>query len=1081
MDCQSPTSAWKQLLFCTPLLITLPPLAHADTTQPFAASPVTATAPASAQPTPIVRAFRNDAALNHVAFANPSSGWAVGDRGVIWHTDDGGASWHQQPSPISCSLNAAFFLDGRRGWAVGGHCQPYSDATRGVVLRTDDGGATWLELPQSLLPLLTGVKFFDREHGIAYGESASYYPSGVFDTRDGGATWQPLPAEQSGNWLAGDFLEPDAGAVAGPAGQIATLVRRKVVASPLAASSLRSFRAMQLVAPVGGWAVGDGGLLLTTNDLGHSWQTPLGNLPQAVADQFNFHALAVEGPNVWVAGSPGTRIFHSSDEGKSWQAVATGQTAPLRAMRFIDTQHGWAAGDFGNILATHDGGRSWQTQHTGAQRAALLAIFANPTDVPLELLADSGAADGYITAVDILCTSAEETGATGSYGANVRGHEALLLSGAATANTAWRFPLPPADLALAPNDLLAALNRENDGRALQQLESHLVRELRMWRPDIVVTHHVAQETTAAPVAALIEQLVSRCVIAAADSTQHPALASVVGLAPWQVKKVYGLAPPGMRGDESLETARFSPWLGATRADFTSPARSLLFTAHTPPPSIYELKLLKAADRSNSSEPASQSGSAHLSNARGIFSGIFLAPGSEARRRQPDLPVQDLDALRRLATRRRNLQQLLDHSEGNTAWAAQIDQLLDGLSDDDAGQLLVQLAESYRKTGRLDLAADTYFLFARRTPDHPLVDPALTWLVQFYSSSEIAHHVATHASTNLRRPAPAGEPALAGGEGDAPPQKNHRVRQATALTPIASGAPPDITLSPDDRLRRAIQLANYLKTARPALYAEPAVRFAEVTAQRKLGYANPAKRFFLALRQLPESDPWRQSAAAEEWLEKPGTDPPPKKLASCRPADRPPHLDGYLDEPFWNTADRLSLRDSNSPPPSAEGPAEGRETAEIRLAHDNQFLYIAIHCPKAANLNYQTDDTARPRDADLTQHDRVSLRFDVDRDYTTAFELTVDHRGWTHDALWGDATWNPTWYVAAASDETSWTIEAALPLAELVDQPPAARDVWAVAARRTIPRTGYQSWGAATTRGEAAAEDSPAPFGLLIFE
>ena len=47
-----------------------------------------------------------------------------------------------------------------------------------------------------------------------------------------------FPSDTSGSWLAGDFLEPNTGAVAGPAGRIATLVRRKVVESPLAASSL---------------------------------------------------------------------------------------------------------------------------------------------------------------------------------------------------------------------------------------------------------------------------------------------------------------------------------------------------------------------------------------------------------------------------------------------------------------------------------------------------------------------------------------------------------------------------------------------------------------------------------------------------------------------------------------------------------------------------------------------------------------------------------------------------------------------------------------------------------------------------
>ena len=112
---------------------------------------------------------------------------------------------------------------------------------------------------------------------------------------------------------------------------------------------------------------------------------------------------------------------------------------------------------------------------------------------------------------------------------------------------------------------------------------------------------------------------------------------------------------------------------------------------------------------------------------------------------------------------------------------------------------------------------------------------------------------------------------------------------------------------------------------------------------------------------------------------------------------------------------------------------------------------------------------------------MCLRFDIDRDYATAYELSVDHRGWTRDACWGDTTWNPNWYVAAADDADCWTAEAAIPLAELTDKPPAARDVWALAIRRTIPRTGYQTWSATASRGDAASDDSPAQFGLLIFE
>ncbi len=505
-----------------------------STAAPSTAAQATPTTPSIAPLTATVRAMRNDAALADICIVNEVLGWAVGDRGVIWHTEDGGANWREQQSNITCHLNSVFFIDGRRGWAVGGESRQGRAGSRGVVLRTADSGATWTEVPHLILPRLSGVKFFDPNRGVAFGECASFSPSGVFTTRDGGNTWLPIAADAAGDWLAGDFLEPEIGAVAGPGGQIATLGRHQLVHSPLATASLRSFRAMRLVAPTGGWAVGDGGLVLTTHDLGRSWQTPPADLPQIAADNFDFHALAVQGPHVWVAGSPGSRIFHSPDGGQNWESIATGQTAPLRALTFSDPQHGWAVGEFGNILATQDGGHTWHSQRSGGQRAALLALFAEPNDVPLEVLADSGAADGYIAAVNILCTPTRDASSAGDQSESRRWREALLLSGAASAEMAWRFPLPAADLALTPADLLQSLNRENDGRAMQQLASHMVRELRTWRPDIVILQHAqggrgrapaspqpsgaatAQSPLDSGMSDLIEQLVAQAVSAAAD-------------------------------------------------------------------------------------------------------------------------------------------------------------------------------------------------------------------------------------------------------------------------------------------------------------------------------------------------------------------------------------------------------------------------------------------------------------------------------------------------------------------------------------------------------------------------------------
>lgn len=59
---------------------------------------------------------------------------AAGERGLLIRSDDCGRSWAQSEVPVSVTLTALRFVDGRQGHALG-HA--------GVVLGTDDGGAHW--------------------------------------------------------------------------------------------------------------------------------------------------------------------------------------------------------------------------------------------------------------------------------------------------------------------------------------------------------------------------------------------------------------------------------------------------------------------------------------------------------------------------------------------------------------------------------------------------------------------------------------------------------------------------------------------------------------------------------------------------------------------------------------------------------------------------------------------------------------------------------------------------------------------------------------------------------------------------
>src|SRR5262245_23524075 len=81
---------------------------------------------APAEPPAAPREWQSDAELTAVTFIDADRGWAVGDRGTIWHTVDGGRRWEQQNSGVSCRLEAAQFLDANNGWIVGGWTEPYT-------------------------------------------------------------------------------------------------------------------------------------------------------------------------------------------------------------------------------------------------------------------------------------------------------------------------------------------------------------------------------------------------------------------------------------------------------------------------------------------------------------------------------------------------------------------------------------------------------------------------------------------------------------------------------------------------------------------------------------------------------------------------------------------------------------------------------------------------------------------------------------------------------------------------------------------------------------------------------------------
>jgi len=968
-------------------------------------------------------AMRSDARLHDVQFADEKHGWAVGDRGSIWHTADGGRSWQLQPSGVTCPLRAVWFADRKNGFAAGGRSHPYTHTSSGVVLRTRDGGRHWSGDDKLPLPGVRQLGMFDDKNGWAAADTSAMYPSGVLKTETACRGFLPVVGGRTGQWLAADFLGPHHGVLAGRMGTTTVVKRGALEPNAQGLFGLRNLRAVRLAAPIDGWLTGDGGLVLRTGDAGATWQLPPGPLPGGATEQFDFHALAVRGEKCWVAGSPGTRVFFTPDAGQNWHAQPTGSQVPIYALSFVDDNRGWAVGALGSILATEDGGRSWRRQRSGGTRAALMGLFATAGDVPLELLVRLCGQDGYLGVVETLARGDVDLPPSNEVHLADRLHEAVVAAGASDSAAAWQFPIRQAGLKLDADRLVDLWNQSNDGQGMQNLTRHVVREIRVWRPEVIVTHE-PDPTGRNPLGHLVSQAVLEAVERAADPTSFPEQITHIGLSPWKTKKVFASLGEGAHGATDLSTSQLATRLGGSLADVAVLPRALIEDRfHAAPASLAFRELVHQMARDGGRDD--------------FFSGIVLYPGGEARRELFDPPAQGLAMLRQTAQRRRNVRAIIERAEsdaqGSARLVGQTAELVRGLDETGGGRVLYHLAEQLRRTGRWTAAAETLELLVERYPEHPLARSALLWLVQYYASGEAAWRVQ-------------GRQRMA-------------VRQASTLSIDATeqGSP----------LEKAAAWGRQVERTLPELYAEPALRFPLAVAQRRRGYPRDAEQFFLMQARSATDDAWRRAADAEEWLAQPrGVSPMP--IVHCAPMGIKPRLDGRLDDAAWQQAKPARLTS-----------AAGDDTswpAAVMLAYDQEFLYVAATCRQAPGTAYPEGTGPRPRDADLSARDRVEVLLDIDRDYASYYRLAIDHRGWVAEDCWGDATWNPTWFVAAETAEGTWTVEAAVPLEELIGDFPKARTTWAVGLQRVIPGVGLQSW---TT--PAAVDPVAEGFGHLIFD
>ncbi|MCK9617388.1 MAG: YCF48-related protein, partial [Lentimicrobiaceae bacterium] len=135
-----------------------------------------------------------DKTLYGVDFFNENTGIAVGNKGIILKTTDGGATWEQKDAGVGVALNSVSFIDKYHAIIVG---------NGGLMLKTEDGGNTWTqEYIQNISEAdLLSIDMEPSGKGIVCGRYMT-----ILTTQDMGTTWLVLRKNYIGAFYSARIL-----------------------------------------------------------------------------------------------------------------------------------------------------------------------------------------------------------------------------------------------------------------------------------------------------------------------------------------------------------------------------------------------------------------------------------------------------------------------------------------------------------------------------------------------------------------------------------------------------------------------------------------------------------------------------------------------------------------------------------------------------------------------------------------------------------------------------------------------------------------------------------------------------------
>jgi photosystem II stability/assembly factor-like uncharacterized protein len=1055
----------------------------------FSSSPAAADNSIAREPQP--KSWQTDAELTDVFFLNESLGWAVGENGTVIRTRDGGQTWadkvhasayrkdtvsleqkfrdlesgrqtaatgvvgrQQQLNSVTCRFNSIHFVDAENGWIAGGYQLPYINRTQAVVMRTRDGGATWESIDGLTIPRLQKIRFDNTRQGIAIGDAGNLYASGIYQTNNGGQSWSARSNQASPGWKdAARIL--DGFVTINKRGQLGHVRKGQYEPSVLLGGTAEQkadvFRQLAMLNDKIGYAVGENGAVVRTANSGLSW-TALDYADQhSHLTGVDWATLTVVGNKVWIAGNPGS-VLVSIDQQTNQLAVHRSPVqTKINRITFADAKHGWAVGEFGVILQTDDGGKKWQLQRGNTRGLAMMMVAPSADQIPTDMLAQYACEENRTCGVVVLADTPQR---------QETARQAVSRLGGCT----FRATRSQANAKLPVES-----NRAGGIGAIdrQQIIAKLVREIRTLRPAVIVSQAKQLFGSEAEHTDWF-QLVQEAVSQAANSAAFPNQLSGLNLKPHSVTRFAVCDPIGsvsVNGQQLLVNS------AQQVQDKVTLSRSLLgLPSFAAEPNRYRVVELSGRRRGGSSEQNLLAGLS--SKLKPLRLGRVSRQGSLQAIKFANRSSSELESFAKFEIKR---------AQDFTVWRQKLNSYLNAAEVDvhTGGSWMMRLTEMYIDQGKLELAAQSAEILISRFPNCPYSLAVATWLAKHYTSHEqamlaIADQVGfgllkqngklSKASRIANQYAVVPQRATADGVTTTTwtPSEQLKARSLNPPSDRVKLAAADETVTAEQipefiklRLRKAAQLMSIVGQRDPDFAAGVYCQWLEVRLASRLDQLSDVaissleSRFEKLAKPVDLNQYSAEGASLRQGLSRRSANElrildsqsSPTGQLTCTVFPSRPNLDGRLDDSVWSSAATVDPRRSSV--------STQASPAQVHFGHDDENLYIAIIASKIPGLNYSTTaGSDRTRDADLSHRDRVVVALDLDRDGQSSFRFEVDHRGWAGEGCSIDSNrtikgWDPTWFIAQSETQSSWTVEAAIPLDQLTTGRLGQDDVWGV--------------------------------------